>query len=96
MRVSSRFARGCLARNSIFFIVMKTFVYLVFTCFISTGAFMGALYSKTPFLLYAVGFGIWALFIWGVYRRMKKNDERRSMERQFQDYMRYQLRKSAR
>jgi len=47
-------------------------------------------------LLYAVGFGIWALFIWGVYRRMKKNDERRSMERQFQDYMRYQVRKPAR
>ena len=68
--------------------VMKTFVYLVFTCFISTGAFMGALYSKTPFLLYAVGFGIWALFIWGVLRRMKKNDERRSMERQFSEFMR--------
>jgi hypothetical protein len=75
---------------------MKTFVYLVFTCFISTGAFMGALYSKTPMLLYAVGFGVWALFIWGLFRRMKKNDERRNMERQFQDYMRYQLRKHAR
>lgn len=75
---------------------MKTFVYLVFTCFISTGAFMGALYSKTPMLLYAIGFGVWALFVWGVYRRMKKNDERRSRERQFQDHMRYQLRKPAR
>jgi protein-S-isoprenylcysteine O-methyltransferase Ste14 len=75
---------------------MKTFVYLIFTCFISTGAFMGALYSQTPMLLYAVGFGVWVLFIWGIYRRMKKNDERRSMERQFQDYMRYQLRKHAR
>ncbi|WP_091150776.1 hypothetical protein [Mucilaginibacter pineti] len=75
---------------------MKTFVYLVFTCFISTGAFMGVLYSKTPLLLYAVGFGIWALFLWGLNRRMKKNELRRSMERQFQDYMRYQLRKPAR
>ncbi|WP_295801113.1 hypothetical protein [Mucilaginibacter sp.] len=72
---------------------MKTFVYLIFTCFISTGAFMGALYSKTPFLLYAVGFGIWALFLSGVNRRMKKNAERRNMERNFQDYMRYKVRK---
>ena len=67
---------------------MKTFVYLAFTCFISTGAFMGALTSKNPLLLYAVGFGIWALFIWGWSRRMKKNDERREMERQFSEFMR--------
>jgi hypothetical protein len=67
---------------------MKTFVYLVFTCFISTGAFMGALYSKTPFLLYAVGFGIWTLFLWGLNRRMKKNAERRDRERYFNDFMR--------
>jgi hypothetical protein len=75
---------------------MKTFVYLVFTCFISTGAFMGALYSKTPFLLYAVGFGIWALFLWGLNRRMRKNAERRERERNFQDYMRYQVRNTKR
>ncbi|QEM04963.1 hypothetical protein DIU31_016115 [Mucilaginibacter rubeus] len=67
---------------------MKTFVYLIFTCFISTGAFYGALYSKTPLLLYAVGFGIWALFIWGLNRRMKKNAERRDMERHFNEFMR--------
>lgn len=75
---------------------MKTFIYLAFTCFISTGAFMGALYSKIPMILYAVGFGVWVLFIWGVKRRMKKNDERRNMERQFQDYMRHQSRKPTR
>ena len=67
---------------------MKTAVYLIFTCFISTGAFIGALYSKTPFLLYAVGFGIWALFLWGFNRRMKKNAERRDRERYFNDFMR--------
>jgi hypothetical protein len=75
---------------------MKTVVYLIFTCFISTGAFMGALYSKTPFLLYAVGFGVWALFLWGLNRRMKKNAERRNMERNFQDHMRYQVRNTKR
>lgn len=73
---------------------MKTFVYLIFTCFISTGAFMGALSSETPFLLYAVGFGIWALFLWGLNRRMKKNAERRDMERHFQEYMRHQINRS--
>ena len=67
---------------------MKTVVYLIFTCFISTGAFMGALYSKTPFLLYAVGFGIWALFLWGLNRRMKKDADRRDRERYFNDFMR--------
>ncbi len=67
---------------------MKTFVYLIFTCFISTGAFIGALYSKTPMILYAVGFGIWALFLWGISRRMKKNAERRYQERQFSNFMR--------
>ncbi|GAC1314283.1 MAG: hypothetical protein NVSMB24_38740 [Mucilaginibacter sp.] len=49
---------------------------------------MGALYSKTPLLLYAVGFGIWALFLWGVNRRMKKNAERRDRERYFNEFMR--------
>jgi hypothetical protein len=67
---------------------MKTLIYLVFTCFISTGAFMGALYSKTPLILYAVAFGIWAWFLWGVNRRMKKNAERRDMERHFSQFMR--------
>nr|WP_294791047.1 hypothetical protein [uncultured Mucilaginibacter sp.] len=75
---------------------MKTFVYLIFTCFISTGAFMGALYSPSPWLLYAIGFGIWALFLWGLNRRMKKDAERRDMERNFQDYMRHKLRKAGR
>jgi hypothetical protein len=68
---------------------MKTFVYLVFPCFISTGCFMAALGSKTPMLLYAVGFGIWALFLWGLNRRMKKQAEKRVMERKFRDFMRH-------
>lgn len=71
---------------------MKTFIYLVCTCFISTGAFMGALYSQTPMILYAVGFGVWVLFVWGYISRSKKKAERREMERNFQDYMRYQKR----
>ena len=75
---------------------MKTVVYFLFTCFISIGCFYGALYSQTPFLLYAVGFGIWVLFIWGYIRRSKKSAERRHMERNFQDFLRYQVRNSKR
>jgi len=71
---------------------MKTFFYLIFTCFISTGAFLGALNAKSPFPLYAVGFGIWALFLWGLGRRMKKHDERRDMEEQFRNFSRMQRR----
>ena len=75
---------------------MKTAVYFIFTCLISTGAFMGALKATTPFPLFGIGFGIWALFLWGVNRRMRKNAERRGRERIFQDYMRYQLRNQKR
>jgi hypothetical protein len=67
---------------------MKTFVYLIFTCFISTGCFMAALGSKTPLLLYAVGFGIWALFLWGCSNRMKKKAEKERDEQQFNEFMR--------
>jgi len=57
---------------------------------------MAALGSKTPFLLYAVGFGVWALFLWGLNRRMKKSAERRDRERHFQEYMRQQPRRPGR
>jgi hypothetical protein len=71
---------------------MKTALYLIFTCFVSAGAFYGALYSKHPIVLYMLGFGIWALFLWGCNRRSKKGAERRSREQLFQDYMRAQIR----
>ena len=67
---------------------MKTAFYLILTCFISTGCFLSALGSKTPLLLYAIGFGVWALFILGALRRSKKRAERRDMEQSFRDFMR--------
>jgi len=73
---------------------MKTAIYFIFTCFISTGAFYGALYAKHPFPLYAIGFGIVALFIWGCGRRHKKRIEKNDRERMFLDYTRTQNRKS--
>ena len=71
---------------------MRTIVYFLFSCFISTGAFIAALGAKYPLLLYAVGFGIWALFLWGWNRRNKRDAVRRNGERLFQEYMRGQLR----
>ena len=71
---------------------MKTFIYLIFTCFISTGGFLGALNGRHPFVLYGVGFGVWAWFLWGLSRRMKKQAERRQREQSFEDFMRHQMR----
>ncbi|MGN6639842.1 MAG: hypothetical protein ACTHJ8_13110 [Mucilaginibacter sp.] len=67
---------------------MKTFIYLIFTCLISTCAFYGALNLKNPFPCFAVAFGVWALFLWALNRRMKKHAARRFRERLFEDYMR--------
>jgi len=75
---------------------MKTVVYFLLTCFISTGAFMGALYSPTPILLYLIGFGVWALFLWGYARRAKKDAARREMEQNFRNFMRHQARDTKR
>jgi len=71
---------------------MKTFLYFVFTCLVSTGALLGALNARNPFPAFAVAFGIWALFLWGCSRRSKKEAERRSREQLFEDYMRSNLR----
>jgi hypothetical protein len=71
---------------------MKTFIYLIFTCFISTGAFFAAMNQKNPWPCFAATFGIWALFLWGYAQRAKKAAERRSRERQFEEYMRRHLR----
>ena len=76
--------------------IMKTFLYLIITCFISTGAFMGALNMKNPFPAFAIAFGIWALFLWGYNNRSKKAAERRSRERLFEDHMRTQMRNQRR
>jgi len=72
---------------------MKTAIYFIITCFISTGALLGATNAKNPFPAFAIAFGIWALFLWGYNRRSKKQAERRNRERLFEEYMREQLRK---
>lgn len=71
---------------------MKTVVYFILSCFISTGAFMGALYAPAPILLYLIGFGVWVLFIRGYMKRSRRDAERREMEQSFRNFMRHQVR----
>lgn len=67
---------------------MKTTVYFILACIISTGAFFAATNMHNPFPVFAVAFGIWVIFFVGWNRRLKKQAIRRSMERQFAEYMR--------
>jgi hypothetical protein len=48
---------------------MKTFFYLVLTAFISTGAMFAGMNQPHPLVGYAIGYGVWALFFWGCYKR---------------------------
>ncbi|WP_259065016.1 hypothetical protein HDF24_00300 [Mucilaginibacter sp. X4EP1] len=73
---------------------MKTALYFIITCFISTGALLGATNAKNPFPLFGIAFGIWVLFIWGYTRRSKIEAEKRSRERRFEEHMRDRLRKN--
>lgn len=50
---------------------MKTFIYLIITAFISVGAFMTAFNQKASTIPYIIAFGVWILFFWAWYRRMK-------------------------
>jgi len=71
---------------------MRTVICFLLACFVSTGCFLSALGARYPLLLYAAGFGIWALLIFRWNRRAKRNALRRDGERVFQEYMRSQLR----
>jgi len=42
---------------------------LILTAFISTGAMFAAMNQPHPLAGYAIGYGVWALFFWGRYRR---------------------------
>jgi len=72
---------------------MKTLVYFILTCFVSTGAFFAATNLKNPWPAFAVAFGIWSLFFWGWYSRLRRETQRRDRERMFNDFMRSQSRR---
>jgi len=67
---------------------MKTAIFFLFTTFISIACLESALGAKQPWLLYAIGFGVWVPFVLYLKSRTKRNAERRSMEKQFLHYMR--------
>jgi hypothetical protein len=53
---------------------MKTTLFFIFTCLVSTGAMLGALHEKNPFPNFAVALGIWLFFIWVQGRRSRKRN----------------------
>ena len=67
---------------------MRTFLFFIFTCLVSTGAMLGALHATNPFPNFAIAFGIWALFIWIQSRRARKKNRQQYGERQFREFMR--------
>ncbi|HTD98511.1 MAG TPA: hypothetical protein VK668_04470 [Mucilaginibacter sp.] len=70
---------------------MKTFIHFILTCFISTGALLGATKAANPYPYFAVMAIAWALFIWRVSVRNKRKSGRDSGEQAFREYMRSKL-----
>lgn len=71
---------------------MKNFIHFMLTCLISTFAFFGVLGSDkhTIWPCLAIAFGVWALFIWRYYVRLKRADMKRQFdEHMFREFMRY-------
>lgn len=60
---------------------MRTFIYFIATCFISTGIYFASLNSRHPEYGIAIALGFWAWFLWGYDRRMKKAQQRRDRYR---------------
>ncbi|QEM07892.1 hypothetical protein DIU31_031935 [Mucilaginibacter rubeus] len=60
---------------------MRTFIYFIVTCFISTGIYFAALNSRHPEYGIAIAIGLWAWFLWCYDRRMRKAEEKRSRYR---------------
>jgi hypothetical protein len=56
---------------------MRTFIYIILTAFVSTGAIMAGLNQHTPLLGYTIGLSAWALFFWGWYRRAQQSEKRK-------------------
>jgi hypothetical protein len=54
---------------------MKTTLFFIFTCLVSTGAMLGALHEKNPFPNFAVALGIWLFFIWEHMRTKYNNHQ---------------------
>jgi len=67
---------------------MKTFLFFIFTCLISTGAMLGALHENNPFPNFTVAFGAWVFFVWVQGRRARRRNRQQHVEQQFREFMR--------
>jgi len=67
---------------------MKNFLYIVLFCFLFNCCYFGALNAKHPLTLILVAAVIVVLFAWLMVSRHKKKNERRQMERMFEEFMR--------
>ena len=75
---------------------MRTAVFFLFVLFISCACLETALGAKHPFLLYAIGFGVWVPFVRYCNYVIKKRADRQQREQAFQDFMRWQSRNGSR
>ncbi|NHA02668.1 hypothetical protein G7092_02610 [Mucilaginibacter sp. HC2] len=60
---------------------MRTFIYFIATCFISTGIYFASLNSSHLAIGIAAAIALWAWFLWGYDSRMRKAEERRNRNR---------------
>jgi len=67
---------------------MKTLIIFLITCFIATGAFLGATTASNPYPYFATGWGLWILFFWYVSSNSKRSAQRKEQERLFNEWYR--------
>lgn len=67
---------------------MKTAIYLILTCLVSAGSFLGAATMANPFPALGAGAGVWLLFLWSYQKRSRKAAQRKFQEHMFQQHMR--------
>jgi len=67
---------------------MKSFIHFILTCFISTGALLGATKATDPWPYFAVMVIVWLLFAWCISVRTKRKSYRNSGEEAFRNFMR--------
>ena len=67
---------------------MRNFLYIVLFCFLFNCCYFGALNAKHPMTLILVAIALVVLFAWLMVSRHKKKNERRQMERMFEEFMR--------
>jgi hypothetical protein len=66
---------------------MKNSIHFILTCFISTGALLGATKATNPWPYFAVMLWVWLIFAWRVSLRKKRKPSRNFGEQAFREHM---------